>query len=53
MQENGINFYNATEIFDGEAAIIYTDDCCHFNELGNQLLADFIGDAILSNLDNE
>jgi hypothetical protein len=48
LSQNQVNFYNMTEIFDQEAAAIYIDDCCHYNQLGNNLLADFISDAILT-----
>jgi hypothetical protein len=42
-----VNFYDMTAVFDQEAAAIYIDDCCHYNQLGNDLLAEFIANAIL------
>src|SRR5262249_5833743 len=47
LKQAGVNFHSAVELFDAETEIIYTDDCCHFNQVGNNLLADFIAEAIL------
>lgn len=43
----GIRFHDATGIFDDEPAMVYVDDCCHYNQLGNELLAEFIAERIL------
>jgi hypothetical protein len=48
LKKKGVNFYSAVDIFDDEAEILYVDDCCHFNQTGNNLLADFISQAILT-----
>jgi hypothetical protein len=37
-----VPFFDATTIFDNEASAVYDDDCCHYTERGNELLADFI-----------
>jgi hypothetical protein len=42
-----MRFFNATHIFDGEAAPVYMDNCCHYTLAGNRILADFIADSIL------
>jgi hypothetical protein len=42
-----VRFVSAVGLFDGEPAIVYEDDCCHYNELGNRLLADFVAARIL------
>lgn len=47
LEQNGVSFYNAAHIFDAESRTLYIDDCCHFNRLGNELLADFIASSIL------
>lgn len=49
LRQADVNFYSALAIFDDVASTLYIDDCCHFNVLGNEILADFIADAILSN----
>lgn len=48
LKVQGVDFYSAVDIFDKEAEVVYIDDCCHYNQLGNDILADFIADAILS-----
>lgn len=48
LVQNGVDFHSAVAIFDDESSTLYSDDCCHFNTLGNEILADFIADAILS-----
>lgn len=42
-----MRFFDATHIFDGEAAPVYMDNCCHYTLAGNRILADFIADSIL------
>lgn len=39
---------DGVHIFDTERAPVYIDDCCHYTLVGNQRLADFIADAILT-----
>ena len=36
------HFIDATAVFDHESGAVYKDDCCHYTELGNRLLADAI-----------
>jgi hypothetical protein len=40
------HFLDATAVFDRESAAVYKDDCCHYNELGNRLLADAIASRV-------
>jgi len=47
LHDQGIGFHDATTIFDREPEPVYKDDCCHFNQLGNEILAEFIGGRIL------
>lgn len=51
LKENHVNFYNGIPIFDNELGIVYIDDCCHYTQLGNDLLADFIAKSILESAD--
>jgi hypothetical protein len=51
FKENGVNFYSAIHIFDDEPRTIYIDECCHYSQLGNDLLADFIATSILESAD--
>ena len=41
-------FFDATAIFDDEPRPVYEDDCCHYNELGNRLLADAIVSRVMA-----
>jgi len=43
MRAKGLNIVDATRVFDKEARLIYVDSCCHYNQLGNDLLANLIG----------
>jgi hypothetical protein len=40
-------FFDATAIFDAEPVPVYSDDCCHYTQRGNELLADFIAMRVL------
>lgn len=46
LQESGMNFYDLTTLFQEEERTVYVDDCCHFNELGQMLLAQKMADII-------
>jgi hypothetical protein len=48
---SGVAFDSAVAVFDDEASPLFIDDCCHFNQSGNEILADFIADAILADRD--
>ena len=45
---SGVHAANATDVFDGVPQTVYSDSCCHYNQLGNELLADFIADRMLA-----
>jgi hypothetical protein len=47
LTSKGIRYHDATGIFDEEPEAIYIDNCCHYNQLGNELLAEFIAVKIL------
>jgi len=44
---HGVRFHDATGIFDDEPEIVYADNCCHYNQLGNEILAEFIAGRVL------
>lgn len=48
LQQAGVNFSSALTVFDDVTSTLYIDDCCHFNLLGNEILADFMADMILA-----
>lgn len=46
LMDGGVHYFSGVELFDREARPVYKDDCCHFNQLGNDMLADFVGQLI-------
>jgi hypothetical protein len=46
LSQEGVNFHELTMIFKNETRTLYTDDCCHFNKLGNDILAKEIARVI-------
>lgn len=51
LEQGGVHFFSGVPIFDDVEQPIYKDDCCHFNQVGNDMLADFIADSILTTQD--
>lgn len=48
LKQKGVNFFDLTEIYKNEMGDIYKDNCCHVNQLGNDLIALNIAQAIKS-----
>ena len=51
-EKEGIQFHDITMIFKDEKETIYSDDCCHLNKKGNDVLAHHIGQTILKYYEN-
>jgi len=49
LLERKINFFDATMVFAKEKETVYIDECCHYNELGKEVLAAYIMDKIIQN----
>lgn len=47
LTENGVDFTDLTQIFKNETKTVYSDKCCHFNQLGYNQIADRITEKIL------
>ncbi|MCC6196675.1 MAG: hypothetical protein IT518_19650 [Burkholderiales bacterium] len=47
LRAAGVAVLDATALFDNDADTIYADDCCHFNQRGNDALAKLVAAAIL------
>ena len=45
-QAQGEAAYSLTGIYRNETRTVYTDDCCHVNTLGNEIMAGAIGNAV-------
>ena len=39
MRQNGVNYFDLNGIFADNQETVYRDECCHFTERGNELLA--------------
>jgi len=50
LENADARYFDATHVFDREAAAVYLDSCCHYTLVGNRLLADFIAASILGAL---
>jgi len=48
LRDNGINFVDLTDIFADESRTVYSDICCHVNELGADLIAERVAREILA-----
>ena len=48
FRQAGVDVFDARAILGAEAAPVYMDDCCHYTLRGNELLADFIAESLLS-----
>jgi len=46
IQQTGINVKSAVDIFDNVDERIYADSCCHYNQHGNEILADYIAESM-------
>jgi hypothetical protein len=46
LRDAGVAFVDLTDLFKDEPRTIYSDFCCHVNELGAEILATKIADAI-------
>jgi hypothetical protein len=50
LKNSHVEVFNAVDIFDNITDIVYVDDCCHYNDLGNATLARFIARQIQNTL---
>jgi hypothetical protein len=49
----GIPFLDATPLFDTTPDPVYSDHCCHYNQHGNDLLADYLAEQLLAAVEAE
>ncbi|MCB0349675.1 MAG: hypothetical protein KDD38_00745, partial [Bdellovibrionales bacterium] len=50
LKAEGIQFADLTQVFINHPEPLYEDDCCHFNQLGNDILATAVGRAVVAGL---
>ena len=48
LQAAGVKVFNAVNVFDETRDIVYRDDCCHYNDAGNEVLSRYIGQSIVT-----
>lgn len=49
LRKSNVNIFSAVNIFDNVKDIIYVDNCCHYNNQGQQLLSEYISQTIAEN----
>jgi hypothetical protein len=49
LLEKNIKFFDATMVFAKERETVYIDICCHYNDLGKELLGAYMMDKIVQN----
>ena len=50
LRAAGVRFHDLTQLFANERRTVYSDECCHFDPLGRQLLAARVGLAVVEGL---
>jgi hypothetical protein len=53
LRAEGVDFHDLTRLFAAFADPIYIDTCCHYNQQGNDLLAEAVAEALLANLERQ
>jgi len=48
LKSDGVPYHDLTGIFAGHPETIYIDNCCHYNQVGYEIMAEAIARAILS-----
>jgi hypothetical protein len=51
LPAHGVDFFDATDLMDDSDASVFYDNCCHFTEKGNLIMAHAMADRILHGLD--
>ena len=53
LRAEGVDFHDLTKLFAAFANPIYVDTCCHYNQKGNDLLAEAVAEAMLAHLEKQ
>jgi lysophospholipase L1-like esterase len=51
LREEGVNFFDLTQVFSNNREVLYRDLCCHLNERGYDLITEAVADRIDGSLD--
>jgi hypothetical protein len=52
MRKAGVNVISAVDVFDNIREQTYSDSCCHYNQLGNDILADRVAESLITLVEN-
>ncbi|MEG4585058.1 hypothetical protein QUA54_07380 [Microcoleus sp. MOSTC5] len=47
LQKAGVNVFNAVNILDNTKETVYKDACCHYNSVGEDVLANYVSSSII------
>jgi len=47
LQKAGVNVFNAVNILDNTKETVYKDACCHYNSVGEEVLANYVSSSII------
>ncbi|NQE34328.1 hypothetical protein [Microcoleus asticus] len=47
LQKAGVNIFNAVNILDNTKETVYKDACCHYNSVGEDVLANYVSSSII------
>jgi hypothetical protein len=51
LSRRGVDFFDATHLMDDQDASVFYDNCCHFTEKGNVIIAHALAERIMRGLD--
>ena len=46
LKSSGIHFFNGINVFDSMSETIYSDNCCHYNDVGSAAFWRFMSKSI-------
>ncbi|MBD1812028.1 hypothetical protein NDA07_18520 [Microcoleus vaginatus DQ-U2] len=47
LQKAGVNIFSAVNILDNTKETVYKDACCHYNSVGEEVLANYVSSSII------
>jgi hypothetical protein len=48
LRKEQVNIFSAVNVLDGAKETVYRDNCCHYNNIGQNLLGDYISEKIIN-----
>ncbi|MGL5061779.1 MAG: hypothetical protein ACRC62_17560 [Microcoleus sp.] len=50
LQKAGVNIFSGVNILDNTKETVYKDACCHYNSVGDEILANYVSSSIVQTL---